>query len=329
MGLRGSAAGEVSLPIPQVVSHLVASLKSTVGSFLDDHCLQMAAALSYYTVFSLPSLLVLLILLGSLFRQSGNFEARLAEEIGSLMGPQAAGQIRTVIENVTLPGAGSWVSWSLGVTALLFGATGAFVQLQRALNTAWEVEPGPGQSLVKGFLSKRLLSLGMILTVGFFLLVSLVLSAVVSAAGDAISRLGPSWASSAILQSMELGTSLFLFTILSAAIFVVLPDAEVSWRDVWIGAFFTSLLFVVGKFLIGFYLGRQNPGSAFGAAGSLIMVLAWVYYSATIFLFGTEFTQSWAAVKGRHIRPEEGAIRAPRGRYLAPDRPSGGRRPSL
>lgn len=305
------------MPIPQVLSDLVASLKSAVGSFFDDQCLGLAAALSYYTVFSLPSLLVLLILLGSLFTGSGDFEARLAEEIGSLMGPEAGRQIQTVIENVTVPGAGSWWSWSLGVVALVLGATGAFVQLQRALNTAWAVKPEPAKSLVKGFLSKRLLSLGMILTVGFFLLVSLVLSAVISMAGDVIGGLGPSWASSGVLQSIELSTSLLLFTILFAAIFVVLPDAEVSWRDVWIGAFFTSLLFVVGKFLIGFYLSRQDPGSAFGAAGSLIMILAWVYYSATIFLFGTEFTQAWAAVKGRQIRPEKGAIRAPRDQHLA------------
>lgn len=289
-------------------SAIGSAFKRAATDFLRDRCTRLAAALSYYTIFSLPALLVLVVLVTGLLVDPQVVEARLVEEIRSLVGAEGAEQIRTMLQNANRPGSGGAIAWIIGIGALILGSTGAFVQLQTALNTAWEVKPAPGKGALRGFFMKRLLSIGMMLTVGFLLLVSLVLSALISSTGSLISGSLPPWMSGPVLQSFELGASVVLFTLLFAAIFVVLPDAQVAWRDVWIGAATTSMLFVAGKFLIGFYLSRSDPGNAFGAAGSLALVLAWVYYSALIFFFGAEFTQAWADQRGRKIVPEKGAI---------------------
>jgi membrane protein len=193
--------------------------------------------------------------------------------------------------------------------ALILGASGAFGQLQAALNRAWEVAPDPQQGGLKAFLLKRVFSFGMILSVAFLLLVSLVVSASLSAFGDALGGMLPDGVSATLLQVLNQVVSVAAVTVLFAAIFKVLPDARVALRDIWVGAAVTAVLFVVGKFLIGFYLGRSNPGEAFGAAGSLALMLVWIYYSSMILLFGAEFTQAWAEARGGGIAPERGAVR--------------------
>lgn len=284
-----------------------AMLKDTFKDFMDDECPRLAAALSYYTVFALPPLLILLLLIAGAVWDPADVQNAIQTQMGSLMGSQGAQEIGTIINQAERPG-GRGIKAVLGVGALILGATGAFLQLQGALNRAWEVEPDPNAGGWKNFVFKRLLSLGMILGIAFLLLVSLALSAAVSAIGGFAGKLIPG-ASSAILFLFENVITFVVVAGLFATIFKVLPDAKITWRDVWVGAAVTALLFTLGKFALGFYLGRSNPGEAFGAAGSLALVLVWIYYSSMIVLFGAEFTQQWAVNRGSGIEPDEGARR--------------------
>jgi membrane protein len=284
------------------------TLTRSVRDFLDDDCMTRAAALSYYTVFSLPPLLILILLLAGTLLDPNDVRGGLESQIDALMGPAGGDQVRTMLTHAERPGGGLFPTL-IGIGALLFGATGAFSQLQSALNRVWEVEPDPHQGGLKTFLFKRLLSFGMILTVAFLLLVSLAVSAALAAFGSALESFLPEGVSAPLLQALNLVLSLAVITLLFAAIFKVLPDATVAWRDVWVGAAVTAVLFTVGKFLIGLYLGTSNPGEAYGAAGSLALLLLWIYYSSIIMLFGAEFTQAWAETHGRAVTPEQGARR--------------------
>jgi membrane protein len=201
---------------------------------------------------------------------------------------------------------------ALSVAGLLFGATGAFAQLQKALNTAWEVTPDPEQGGLKNVLVKRVFSLGMILVIAFLLLVSLVISSLLSTFSEQLGGVLPGGLSAAAAWVINAAVSLAIITLLFAAIFKVLPDARIAWRDVWVGAFVTALLFTIGKFLIGLYVGQSDPGEAYGAAAALAILLVWVYYSAMIVFLGAEFTQVWARRHGTGIEPDDGAVRAPK-----------------
>lgn len=288
---------------------MIALVKGTFREFFDDEAPRMAAAISYYTVFALPPLLVLLITIVGTIWEPEDVRGGIESQIRMLLGPQGAAGIRQMLENANRPGTGGLFPTLLSIAGLLFGATGAFVHLQGALNTAWGVEPDPDQGGVRNFLMKRLLSLGMILGVGFLLLVSLALSAMITAFGDVIGPMLPDALSGAVFQLAELALSLLIITGLFAAIFKVLPDAVIAWRDVWVGAAATALLFVAGKFLIGLYIGQSDPGSAYGAAGSLAVILVWIYFASMILLLGAEFTQVWARRRGTPIVPEFGAVR--------------------
>jgi len=295
---------------------MFAMIKRAFSEFLDDDCTSMAAALSYYTIFSLPPLLLLLLLLVGSVMDPEDVRGAIETQLQQLMGPAAGNQVRAIIMHAQRPG-GGLLPTILGVAALLFGASGAFGQLQSSLNQAWEVKPDPKQGGIRGFLLKRLFSFGMVLVIAFLLLVSLVVSAVLSGVGDRLMQFLPDGISATAVQWFNLGLSFVVITGLFGLIFRVLPDAEIEWRDVWVGAGVTALLFVVGKFLISLYLGQSNPGEAFGAAGSLAVMLLWIYYSSLILLFGAEFTQAWVEHKGRDIVPEKGAVRVEKQeRYL-------------
>lgn len=285
-----------------------ALVKEAASDFSEDECPRMAAALSYYTIFSLPPLLVLILVVASIFLDPQDVQGALESQIQSLMGPQAAGEIKAILEHADRPGAGKGVTAILGIVGIIFGATGAFIELQRALNRAWEVGPDPDQGGLKNFITKRLLSLGMILSIAFLLLVSLALSAVLSSFGNVIANMVPG-IGEILLHVINFAISTAVITLLFAMMFKIIPDADIAWRDVWVGAAVTALLFVIGKFLIGFYLGRSDPGQAYGAAGALAVLLVWIYYSAMILFFGAEFTQKWAENRGSGIQPQEGAVR--------------------
>lgn len=297
-------------------------LKATFDEFKDDEAPRLAAALSYYTVFSLPPLMILIALLAGLVWDPQDVQGTLVNRIGGAIGPQGTEQIRSIIENADRPGSGGVVMTVLSIAGLVIGATGAFGQLQAALNMAWEVKTDPEKGGLLSIVTKRLLSFGMILVVGFLLLVSLVLSTVLTAAGSAIASFLPVAIGEVALWAIDLGLSLFVITLLFMAMYRVLPDAEVAWSDVARGAFATAVLFVIGKILLGFYIARSDPGSAFGAAGSLAVILVWIYYSAMIFLFGAEFTQVYADHRGSGIRPYHNASRIEDARR--PARPTAG-----
>jgi membrane protein len=235
----------------------------------------------------------------------GTIEAQMRDA----MGTGGADQVRTILANADRPGAGGLVPAILSVVALLLGATGVFGQLQAALNKAWGVAPDPDKGGIKTMLVKRVFGIGMVLGLAFILLVSLVVSAMLSAFGEELGRFLPSGLSAPVLEAINFVASLAVIALLFGAIFKVLPDAEIAWRDVAVGAVVTALLFVAGKFALGLYLGRSNPGEAFGAAGALALMLVWIYYSSMIVLLGAEFTQVWAERRGSGIVPEKGAVR--------------------
>jgi membrane protein len=284
-------------------------LVTTGRETMDDDVPSLAAAIAYYTIFALPPLLVVIVAIaGAVFGPDAVMRALLGQ-VGSLVGDDGTAAIEAMIAEAGDLGSGIG-SKIAGLAALLIGATGAFGQLQKALNRAWEVEPGP-ESGIKDTILKRLLSLGMIVTIAFLLLASLAVSAVLSAVGDAAAGVAGDGVLAPVMWVVNLVVSLGVITALFAAMFKVLPDVRLAWRDVAVGAFATALLFTLGKFLIGLYLGRSDPGSAFGAAGSVVLILVWIYYSALIVLVGAEFTQAWALKKGAGMEPAEGFVRSP------------------
>lgn len=283
-------------------------LKAIFAEFSDDDAPRLAAAIAFYTAVSLPPLLILLTLGAGMIWEPEAVRGQLVGEIGTAIGPTAAEQIRTILEETNRPDRGSATGF-LSLGALLFGATSAFAQLQEALNRAWDVRKDSRGALLS-MVIKRVLSFGMIVVVAFLLLVSMALSALLSTTGEALVSILPAGFDTVTLWSLDLGLSLLIATLLFMAMFRILPDAELAWVDVWLGALVTGLLFIAGKFLLSLYIGSTNPGSAFGAAGSLVIVLLWVYYSTMIVLLGAEFTQVWARRHGRRIEPADGAVRA-------------------
>jgi membrane protein len=231
-------------------------------------------------------------------------QQQIINTFGGLVGPQGAQAIQGLLQGASQPKSGV-LGTILGLVTLLIGAGGVVGQLQDSLNTIWGVAPKPGRGLL-GMVQDRFVSLGMVLGVGFLLLVSLVVSTVLSAAIHFMSGMLPG--GEALWQSVELLVSFGFVTLLFALIYKILPAVAIAWRDVWVGAGMTALLFMVGKFLIGLYLGRSGIGSAYGAAGSLVLVLVWVYYSGLIFFFGAEFTQVYANTYGTGVKPGKGAM---------------------
>lgn len=283
---------------------MISFFRKILKDFSDDGCTVRAAALAYYTIFAMPPLLILLLLIAGVVWDPVEVQQAIEKQFSTLGGSQAAAAIRDMLAHAERPGAGGVTATLAGVGALLLGALGAFMQLQGALNRAWEVRPDPAQGGWRRFVMKRVLSLGMILALGFLLIVSLAVSAILSALRASVTFIPVE-----ALQAVDLAASFAVMTVLFAAIFKVLPDAEVRWDDVWMGALVTSVLFIVGKYVIGFWLGRTSPGDAYGTASALAVMLVWVYYAGLIVLLGAEFTQAWAERKGVRIRPEQGAVR--------------------
>jgi membrane protein len=293
-----------------MLTHTWRLLTRTYDDFSRDRCQSMAAALAYYTAFSLPPLLVLLLLVLGAVTDPGTIRDAMNGQLQTLMGNKGAEQVSALMQQAQRPEGTGWRT-ALGILALLFGATGVFGELQGALNRTWRVAPDPKQGGLKNFIGKRLFSFTFVIVIAFLLLVSLVLSALISAFGGIVSHLVQGGLSEALLFTLDLALSFAIFTLVFAVTFRFLPDARVAWRDVGHGAVGTAVLFLIGKFAIGFYLGRSNPGEAYGAAGSLAVLLVWLYYSSMILLFGAEFTRVWAEDQGHRIEPERGAIVVP------------------
>ncbi len=280
-------------------------MKDTLHQWNEREPFNNSIIIAYYTIFSLPGLLVILINIAGYFFGAEAITKQLSNQIGGIIGGDAAKDIQAIVANATKSD-GTTLSTILSIATLLFGATGVFYQLQQILNKMWEVEPKPKQKILK-LVKDRVFSFGLILVVGFLLLVSLALSAGLSALSDWVQQY-VSEAFLVIFKILDIVISIGVITVLFAAIFKFLPDAKIKWRDVWHGAIMTALLFVIAKFLLGLYFGHSNPGSTYGAAGTIILIMLWVNYSGLILLFGAEFTQVYATFHGRKIRPVEGAV---------------------
>jgi membrane protein len=277
--------------------HLFALVKKAVGAWVDDFAPSMGAAISYYTAFSLAPLLVIVIAIaGALFGREA-VQGQIAAELSGLIGPQGAQLIQTVVSAASDSDKGLVASLISGVV-LLIGATSVFAELQSDLDRIWHVPPAQKPSGIWAVLRARIVSFGLILGLAFLLIVSLTVSAATAALGSLDSSILPG--GELVVQALNMIVSLAITTALFAMIFKLMPSAHIAWRDVWIGAAVTAALFEIGKLLIGLYLGKSSFAQTFAAAGSLVVLLAWVYYAACIFLLGAEFTKAYADEHGSH-----------------------------
>ncbi|MBE9205870.1 YihY/virulence factor BrkB family protein [Nostoc sp. LEGE 06077] len=283
---------------------IVGLFQETFQEWSEDKASRLAAALAYYTIFSIAPLLIIVIAIaGAVFGEEAA-RGEIVRQIQGLVGRDGAEFIEIAIRNASQPKTGAIAS-IISILLLLLGATGLFTELQDALNTIWEVQPKPGRAM-KNVVRQRALSFAMILGIGFLLLVTLVISTALTAIVGYFSNLLPGV--DIIWRIMNFLLSFTISTLLFGLIFKVLPDVKITWNDVLIGAVITSLLFSLGRYLLGQYLGNSSFGSTYGAAGSLVVILAWVYYAAQILFFGAEFTQVYARRYGSGIRPTRNAI---------------------
>ena len=288
-------------------------LKVTFSQWRQDQASLMAAALAYYTVFSLAPLLIIVIAIaGAVFGEQAA-KGELVAQIQGVIGRDGAQLIQTAIENASQldPSQGP-IPTVINIGVLFFGASVIFVQLQKSLNKIWEVQPKPGNN-IEHFLRKRLLSFSMVLVIAFLLLVSLVISTMLVILGNYLRNLIPGF--TYLWQFLNFLISFGIVTLLFAMIFKILPDATIAWKDVWMGAAITAILFDIGKSLLGFYLGHTSFASAYGAAGSLVIILTWVFYSAQILFLGAEFTQVYVRTLGKEIVPDKHAMRISKTSY--------------
>jgi membrane protein len=287
------------------IGSIVSLIKETFSEWSEDKASRLAAAMAYYTVFSIPPLLMIgIAIVGRVFGDDARAREQIAAQVSSVFGPSAAEAIETIVQNASEP-EGSLIATVIGVIMLLLGASGVFGELQGTMNTIWEVSPRPDRGIM-GMLRDRFFSFTMVLGIGFLLLVSLVVSAGLAALDEFLTGLLPE--AVVLMQVVNFLISFGVFALLFALIFKVVPDVKIAWSDVWIGAIVTAALFTLGKIGIGLYLGNSALSSTYGAAGSLVALLVWVYYSAQILFLGAEFTQVYANKYGSRIVPAENAV---------------------
>ncbi len=293
--------------LPRPLANIFILLRDTALEFTRDKASRLAAALAYYAAFSIaPLLLVVIGLVGFFWEaEEASVQARLMTELSDLIGSDGADAIRMMLENTASTGSGT-IATLAGVAGLIWGSSRLFAQLQGSLNDIWNVKPKPGRGIL-GFVITRTLSFSMVLVLGFLLLVALVVSALLAALNDFIAD----YVSLPVvfLEITNHALAVAIMTVLFAAIYKILPDAEVRWRDVWVGGLITAILFNLGKYGISIYLSTTATASTYGAAGSFVLLLLWIYFSSIIFFFGAEFTQVYARHFGHRIEPSSHATR--------------------
>lgn len=293
------------MEINQNLSFLFKVFKRTLSAYDEDRCLKFSAALAYYTIFSLAPMLILMISVFGFFFGREAIQGEIIQEIGGFVGIEGAKNIQLILQKAALSPDSSW-ALVVGIVTLLFGATGVFIEIQDSINYIWRVKAVPEKGWLK-FITNRLLSLSMIAGLGFLLIVSLLINSLVLILNTQLQKFFPGLT----ILVLDLTNSAITFLILVAlcsTIYKVLPDVEVSWRQVRSGAIFTALLFMIGKTLIGYYIQSTSVGSVFGAASSLVVIVVWVYYSAAILYFGAELTQAFIQEKGDRIKPSKHAV---------------------
>jgi len=277
---------------------------ATFMGFINDNGLKLSASLAYYTIFSVAPLLVLILALIGIFLKDEQHRDLLYAQIQHFVGLQASGQIKDIIKNYAIHGK-SGVALISGIGILLIGASSMFVEIQDSLNIIWRVKAKPKKGWLK-LLQNRFLSFSLIISLGFLLLVSLVINILVTALSDRIQHFFPGV--NVLIYAINLGLTFMVISVLFAIIFKVLPDVKIAWKDVRSGAFFTALMFMLGQYLIGLYIQYFAHSSAYGAAGSIIVILTWIYYTSAILYIGAEFTQVYAEASGSRIEPAEYAV---------------------
>lgn len=281
-------------------------LKQTVLNFFQDDSFSYASSIAFYTIFSLPAILIISLSVGSAFYERDVVQTELINQVARLVGPKSASDIEEILINAALDSTGTFAK-IVGIVTLVFSATTVFISLQTSVNKIWGIKPKPERGFVK-YLLDRLISLAMVISIGFILLVSLVFDAALVLVQTGLSRILAGW-TLYIVTTLNVIISLGLITVIFALMFKVLPDAKIKWKDVWVGAIVTTAFFALGKYMIGFYLGNSSVNSAYGAAGSLVIILIWVYYSTVIFLFGAELTSVYAEKTGSDIIPYHHAVK--------------------
>lgn len=281
-------------------------LKQTILEFFDDSALSRAGAIAYFTLFSLAPIIVIVVAIAGFVFGEEAANGALAEQLRGLMGQQSADLVQSMVQSASNTGSGLWAT-IFGIVILLITSTGVFGELQADLNAVWKAQAS--SDVVSGMVKTRALSLGLVAALGFLLLVSLVISAALSSLGKYLNGLFPG--ADLLLQLANFVVSFLLIAVMFAAIYKVLPDKDLSWRDVGVGAVATALMFTVGKLLIGLYIGRTAAASSYGAAGTAVVLLLWIYYSAVIFLLGAEFTKVYARHHGSPEAPPEPGAEQP------------------
>ncbi|HEY8915216.1 MAG TPA: YihY/virulence factor BrkB family protein [Chitinophaga sp.] len=282
-------------------------LKQTFSDFIDDKVLKLSASLAYYTIFSVAPMLIVIIFFCDLFLGRDAIEGTLYSQIKGLVGSEAAIQVQQMIRNASLSQDMSWAT-IVGFVTLFIGATGVFAEIQDSINTIWRLKSKPkkGKGLVR-MIMNRLQSFSLVISMGFILLVSLVVNGIIEIFNKHLANLFPQ-VGMVVIYLVNWAITFAVITALFAVIFKVLPDARIRWRDVIVGSVATAILFMLGKFAIGFYLGASKVGSTYGAAGSIVIILLWVYYSAAILYFGAEFTRVYVQHFGARIYPNDYAV---------------------
>ncbi|MBC6611083.1 YihY/virulence factor BrkB family protein [Hymenobacter sp. BT507] len=290
-------------------ANLGSILKCTASNFIENNSLRLAGALAYNAIFSLPPLLLIVITAAGTFMEQDAVTGKLFTQIDGLVGAKAAATIQESILTFNQQKQGG-ISAIIGIGTLIFAATTFFVTLQESINSIWNVKAKPDTTAGSAwnFVRDRLLSFGLILSVALLLLMSFVISALLTFFTDYLSRILPG-ITVVLIRVIDFVVSLGVTSLLFAMIYRYLPDAIIRWRDVRIGALITGTLFLLGKYLISFYISNFDPGSAYGAAGSIIVLLVWIYYSSLIIFFGAEFTQEYAAAYGQAVQPKRHAVR--------------------
>jgi membrane protein len=276
---------------------------ATFNGFLDDKGLKLSASLAYYTVFSLAPLMMMIVFIFSIFFGHDAFEGKIYPEIKGIVGGDAAAQIQSMIKSVQI--GKSVMAIGIGVVTLIIGATGIFLEIQDSLNIIWRVKAKPKKGWLK-MITNRLLSFSLVLGLGFLLLVSLIVNGLLGALGDRLSHYFNNF--EILFYIINLGVTFIVISILFGIIFKYLPDVKIHWKDVRTGAFFTAVLFMLGKYIIGVYVGTMKINSTYGAAGSIIIIFVWIYYTSALLYLGAEFTQAYAEYSGSKIEPAEYAV---------------------
>ncbi|HWV64785.1 YihY/virulence factor BrkB family protein [Chitinophaga sp.] len=283
-------------------------LKQSGSDFIDDKVMKLSAALAYYTIFSVAPMLIIIIFLCDLFLGRDAIEGNIYGQIRGLVGNEAAIQIQAMIKNASLSGDMSWAT-IVGFITLIIGATGVFAEIQDSINHIWRLKSKPKKNGLLRMILNRLLSFSLVVSLGFILLVSLAINGLVELFSSLVVSLLPGRVTSSILFSLaDFVVPFLVITTLFAIIFKVLPDARIKWKDVRVGAMATAILFMIGKFAIGYYLGASKVSSTYGAAGSIVIILLWVYYSAAILYFGAVFTRNYVQYFGEQIYPNDYAV---------------------